>query len=237
LNFTSSFKSNTPWRTYGRKRPQNGHHVYSAELRYHPPAKRLGQKERPSMHSTLKRVLFLWMASLAMAPAVVAQMASGIPPRGKLVRLFNGKDFTGFDILLQSKGLNHDTDKIFQVEKGIIHVSGNDFGGIVTQKEYENYYLRAQFKWGEKTWQDRVGKARDCGILYNIDGPLLAPPKGVWPRSFEFQIIEGGTGDIWLVKGASLKVKGQLITSEAEEGPHEYVKSRRFASVQDPGRM
>ena len=84
------------------------------------------------MHSTLKRILFLWMASLAMAPAVVAQMASGIPPHGKLVRLFNGKDFTGFDILLQSKGLNHDTDKIFQVEKGIIHVSGNDFGGIVT---------------------------------------------------------------------------------------------------------
>jgi len=182
------------------------------------------------MHSTLKRVLFLWMAAAAMVPTVVAQMASGIPPHGKLVRLFNGKDFTGFDILLQSKGLNHDTDKVFQVEKGIIHVSGNDFGGIVTQKEYENYYLRAQFKWGEKTWQDKVGKARDCGILYNIDGPLLAPPKGVWPRSFEFQIIEGGTGDIWLVKGASLKVKGQLITSEAEDGPHEYVKSRRFGS-------
>jgi Domain of Unknown Function (DUF1080) len=100
------------------------------------------------MHSTLKRVLFLLMASAAMVPAVVAQLASGIPPHGKLVRLFNGKDFTGFDILLQSKGLNHDTDKIFQVEKGIIHVSGNDFGGIVTQKEYENYYLRAQFKWG-----------------------------------------------------------------------------------------
>src|ERR1700743_3621140 len=103
------------------------------------------------MYLTRKRVLFLLMAFAAMVPAAVGQMASSIPPHGKLVRLFNGKDFTGFDILLQSKGLNHDTDKIFQVEKGIIHVSGNDLGGIVTKKEYENYYLRAQFKWGEKT--------------------------------------------------------------------------------------
>jgi hypothetical protein len=182
------------------------------------------------MHSTFKRVLLLWMVSAATVPAVVAQMASGIPPHGKLVPLFNAKDFTGFDILLRSKGLNNDTEKIFQVEKGIIHVSGDDFGGIVTQKEYGNYYLRAQFKWGEKTWLEKVGKARDCGILYNIDGPLLAPPKGIFPRSFEFQIIEGGTGDIWLVKGTSLKVKGELITSEAEEGPRENVKVRRFGS-------
>ena len=180
------------------------------------------------MHQSLNRVLILLAASLALACSGFAQLAKGIPPHGKLVRLFNGKDFTGFDILLLSKGLNHDTEKIFQVEKGVIHVSGDDFGGIVTQKEYENYYLRAQFKWGEKTWQDRVGKARDCGILYNVTGPLPAPPKGVWPRSFEFQIIEGGTGDIWLVKGASLKVNGQVIASEAEEGPHQFVKSRRF---------
>jgi len=162
------------------------------------------------------------------SPLGIASPASGIPPHGKLVRLFNRKDLSGFDTLLESKGLNRDPEKIFTVEKGVIHVSGNDFGGIVTQKEYENYYLRAEFKWGEKTYQDRVGKARDCGILYNISGPLLAPPKGVWPRSFEFQIIEGGTGDIWLIKGASLKVKGQAIASKEEVGPDQYVKSPRF---------
>ena len=183
---------------------------------------------RATLHPSLNRVLILLAASLALACSGFAQLATDIPPHGKLVRLFNGKDLTGFDILLQSKGLNHDTEKIFQVEKGIIHVSGDDFGGIVTQKEYENYYLRAQFKWGEKTWQDRVGKARDCGILYNITGPLPAPPKGVWPRSFEFQITEGGTGDIWLVKGATLKVNGKPVTSDPDPTGQQYVKSVRF---------
>ncbi len=176
----------------------------------------------------LKQALCLWITSMLVCVCAAAQRSATIPPHGKLVPLFNGKDFTGFDTWLQAQGLNHDPEKIFQVEKGVIHVSGNDFGGIVTQEEHENYYLRAQFKWGEKTWQDRVGKARDCGILYNITGPLQTDTKGVWPRAFEFQIIEGGTGDIWVVKGASLKVKGQLVSSEGVEGGHEYVKSRRF---------
>jgi hypothetical protein len=178
---------------------------------------------------TIRSVCFL-MAFVVPAVSATAQTAKGIPPHGKAVRLFNGKDLSGFDTLLQAHGWNHDPDKIFQVEKGVIHVSGNDFGGLVTQKEYENYYLRAEFKWGEKTYLDRVGKARDCGILYNITGAMPAPPRGVWPRSFEFQIIEGGTGDIWLIKGASLKVKGQLISSQPEppDDAVQYTKSARF---------
>lgn len=174
----------------------------------------------------LRRPLLCLIAFAAILLPQALAATPGLPAHGKLTPLFNGKDLTGFDILLQSKGLNNDQEKIFQVENRVIHVSGNDFGGIVTQKEYENYYLRAEFKWGDKTWQDRIGKARDCGILYNITGPLLAPPSGVWPRSFEFQIVEGGTGDIWLIKGASLKVKGQEVASS--ETGKQYMKSARF---------
>jgi hypothetical protein len=179
---------------------------------------------------TVRRFICCLLASVAIGAPAFAQKAKGIPPHGRLVRLFDGKDLNGFDILLQSKGLNNDTDKVFQVEKGVIHVSGSDYGGIVTQKEYENFYLSAEFKWGEKTYMDRVGKARDTGILYNIIGPIPAPPKGVWPRSFEFQIIEGGTGDIWLIKGASLKVKGQLIAADELPGvgDNQFTKSPRF---------
>ena len=187
----------------------------------------MSTRESVKMPSVLKRALCVLAAVTVLGSYALAATADGVPAHGKMTRLFNGKDFTGFDTLLQSKGLNSDPEKIFTVEKGgVIHVSGNDFGGIVTQKEYENYYLRAEFKWGEKTYQDRVGKARDCGILYNITGPIPSPIKGVWPRSFEFQITEGGTGDIWLIKGATLKVNGQEVTS-GETGK-QYVKSPRF---------
>jgi len=174
-----------------------------------------------------------WMAMAVFAAAALtgngwAQKASEIPAHGKMVRLFDGKDLKGFDTLLKAQGVNQDPEHVFSVEHGVIHVSGNDFGGIVTQKSYDNYYLRMEFKWGEKTYLDKVGKARDCGILYHIDEPLVEVPKDVWPRAFEFQIQEGGTGDIWLVKGATLKVKGEAVVSEDKPGPNRFVKSQRF---------
>jgi hypothetical protein len=168
---------------------------------------------------------------VAVAGSALAQKAE-IPAHGKLVKLFNGKDLDGFDVMLKSSGVNHDDKHVFAVEDGVIHVSGDDFGGIMTKKDYGNYYLRAEFKWGEKTYQDKLGKARDCGILYNIQAspeePLTEVPKDVWPRAFEFQIQEGGTGDIWLVKGAALKVKGVPVVSEDKPGATRYVKSQRF---------
>lgn len=117
--------------------------------------------------------------------------------------LFNGKNLDGWDIFLTSKGLNNDPDKVFTVKDGVIRASGTEFGFIITKKEYENYYLSCEFKWGEATFDPRKNKARDGGILYHVTGPLK-----VWPRSLEYQMIEGGSGDFWLVGGVGLTVKG-----------------------------
>jgi hypothetical protein len=116
-----------------------------------------------------------------------------IPPHGEAVVLFNGRDLTNFDTFLKEHGLNNDPDHVFLVENGVIHISGKEFGYVITKKEFANYYLRAEFKWGEGTYAPREGQARDSGILYHVQGE-----QKVWPRSVEFQIIEGGTGDFWL---------------------------------------
>lgn len=131
-----------------------------------------------------------------------------IPPTGKRIKLFNGKNFDGFDKFLRTKGLNNDPDGVFRVENGVIHVSGVEYGYIITRDEYENYYLRTEFKWGEATHEPRAGKARDSGILLHVTGPNL-----VWPKSIEFQMIEGGTGDMLMVGGAAMTVKGERKTS------------------------
>src|ERR1043166_5564030 len=88
-----------------------------------------------------------------------------------LIRLFNGRDLEGFDTFLKTKGLNNDPEKVFQVQDGMLHISGAEFGYVITKKEYENYYLRAEFKWGESTYAPRAGKARDSGILFHVVGP------------------------------------------------------------------
>jgi len=147
----------------------------------------------------------MWMLrSAVVSVALVAALAGAdLPPTGKPIKLFNGKNLKGFDTFLKEKGLNNDPDKVFQVHDGMVHASGKEYGYFITQQEYDNYHLRAEFKWGNQTHPPRQDKARDSGILYHVVGPNM-----VWPKSIEFQMIEGGTGDIILVGGASLTVKG-----------------------------
>ena len=151
-----------------------------------------------------KSVVF---ASILFA-SVLSAATKDIPPHGAAIVLFNGHDLSGFDTFLKSKGLNDDPDHVFQVEQGIIHVSGTEMGYIITKQDYQNYYLKAEFKWGKGTFAPREGQARDSGILYNIQGE-----QKVWPRSVEFQINEGCTGDFWLTDGAALTGKdGKRVT-------------------------
>ena len=157
--------------------------------------------------STITKMLVLAACTDALGQVAPRE----IPAHKSAIVLFDGKDLKNFDTFLKSKGLNADPEHVFQVEKGVIHVSGRDMGYIITKKEYQNFYLRAEFKWGEGTYGSREGKARDSGILYNIQGE-----QKVWPQSLEFQIMEGGTGDFWLTDGAALTGKdGTRVTGPA----------------------
>lgn len=157
-----------------------------------------------------RKLLALAFGAVACAACGFAA-TKGIPAHGPAVVLFNGSDLSSFDTFLKSTGLNSDPGHVFQVENGVIHVSGKEFGYIVTKQEFQGYYLRAEFKWGEGTFAPREGHARDSGILYNIQCE-----QKVWPRSIEFQIVEGGTGDFWMTDGAALTGKdGKRVTGPA----------------------
>ena len=157
----------------------------------------------PALRSGLRsRIMPAVIAALAVAAAgLVAHAADTppIPPHGKRIVLFDGHDLKAFDTVLRNREFNADPDHVFTVEHGVIHVSGKEFGYLVTHQSFHDYYLRAEFKWGEGTYAERAGQARDSGILYNIQGEAK-----VWPQSVEFQIMEGGTGDFWMTDGAAL---------------------------------
>ena len=42
--------------------------------------------------------------------------------------LFNGKDLEGWYSFLPSRGRNNDSEKVFSVENGLLHISGKEFG-------------------------------------------------------------------------------------------------------------
>ena len=129
--------------------------------------------------------------------------------------LFNGKDLSGWDVYIgplfdasgkqqegTPAGLNNDPKKVFSIVnvggENIIRISGENFGGMSTVGEYENYHLRLQFKWGQLKWNPKKDKKRDSGLLYHAVGPHGAD-FGYWMRSQEFQIEEetAATTGVW----------------------------------------
>ena len=174
----------------------------------------------------------------AAALLIAARTASVSPDRaeGEPIQLFNGKDLSGFYTWLPRFG-REDPDRVFSVVDRIdgapaIRVSGKHFGGLVTRDEYENYHLVVEFRWGLATWGERGDRARDSGVLVHCQGPDGSSDKdskGPWMASVEAQIIEGGTGDIILVRGFDEAGKpiGARITATAG-------KDRDGENVYDP---
>ena len=142
------------------------------------------------------RRLIAGLMMVVLLPLATSDSSTAAESVVEPIKLFNGKDLTNFYTFLKDTGKNNDPEKVFTVQDGVIRVSGKIFGYFITEKEYENYHLVTEFKWGEETWKPRKGNARDSGILLHCVGE-----DRVWPESIECQMIEGGTGDFILVKG------------------------------------
>jgi hypothetical protein len=164
--------------------------------------------------SPSRMLLIAGVGLLLVAAKSSAQDADGT------IKLFNGTDLTNFYTYLAAPkkgdkpyGRNNDPEKVFSVHDGMIHVTGKVWGCFTTEKEYDNYHLTVEFKWGDKTWGERELAARDSGVLLHCvgeDGGF-----GPWMESYECQMIEGGTGD-FLVLGRKHPFR---LTVEAEDRP------------------
>ncbi len=170
---------------------------------------------------------------LTACAAGLCALPGAADPITKPTPLFNGKDLTGFYTLLAKYGKNNDPEKVFTVQDGMLRVSGKVFGGFVTEKEYENYHLVVEFKWGEQTYPPRKDRARDSGILLHCTGEDGAVG-GYWLESIECQMIEGGTGDFILVKG---KNQPTLKAHAEKRGNEWYYNPKAELHQFPPGRI
>ena len=132
-------------------------------------------------------------------------------------KLFNGKNLDGWYTFIKDRGRNNDPNRVFTVQNGLIRISGEEFGCITTNNEFENYELLVEFKWGEKTYSPRIDKARDSGVLLHSVGED-GGSSGTWMYSIECQIIEGGTGDFIVVGDGSEKFAVTCPVAQNKQG-------------------
>jgi len=131
----------------------------------------------------------------------------------KSIELFNGKNLDGWHSFIPHQdGTDPQMDPrgVFQVEDGVIHISGAEFGCLTTNDEFENYRLTLEFKWGGSHTPPPAKAANNSGVLLHCVGP-----EKVWPKSIECQVQEHNCGDFWLVSGATLHVNGKPVQDRA----------------------
>jgi hypothetical protein len=120
-------------------------------------------------------------------------------PADGVIRLFDGQSLGDcYTWLKDSK--RDDPRKVFQVHDGLLHITGDGLGAVVTNKRYRDYHLVLEFKWGQRTWADRKNAAMDSGLLVHSNG-IDGGYNGTWMPAIEVQIIEGGVGDFVPVPG------------------------------------
>lgn len=172
-----------------------------------------------------------WINKAAAGAVVIAAVgfaiAAGSGARAaEAVRLFNGKNFDGWYVWIEKGPKNTDPDGVFKIEDGgVIHVSGARFGYLGTEKEYDNYKLSLEFKWGEKRYPPRETAKRDAGVLYHAVGD-----DKVWMKSLECQIQEGDCGDMYLTAGKDGSKPALTVKEKRYVGGHVV----RFADYEKP---
>ena len=104
----------------------------------------------------------------------------------------------------------NDPKEVFKVvtlnNEKVLRVTGEIYGALTTNDEYENYHLHLQYKWGSKKWEPRLNLPRDMGIMFHLTGTNEDAFWSVFMLGLEFQISEGSTGDLFLVTNKTYSI-------------------------------
>jgi hypothetical protein len=158
------------------------------------------------MRCELSWCLVSWAALLA-ADAQVLGQSKTPPGKPREISLWNGRDFSGWR--KYSNDRNANLDVLFSIEPFERHlvIKGKPAGYLITAREYENYELTLEWRWGlpREAPSPKTLSGLNSGVLLHVTGP-----DKLWPKSVEAQLQTGRAGDFWLIDGFGLKVDPQM---------------------------
>lgn len=181
------------------------------------------------MSRSLVGVVLVLLGLMVAIAAGEDQKPPPISPTEGVIRLCNGKDLTGLYAWVKD-GQRNDSKKVFTVQDGVIHVSGEGNGYLATEREYRDYHLVVEYKWGQRT--DGGKYVRNSGVLLHATGPDGNAGNGAWLASLECQLAQGCAGDLIPIRG---KDKDEVIPvafkSETVLGPDKRPRWKKGGEV------
>ncbi len=154
-----------------------------------------------------------FLASAALAPAAVAMLKgvafaqeaaeAAAAPEGEWIKLFNGKDLTGWTPKIKGFDLGENFADTFRVEDGVMKVSydkyegdfAGRFGHIFYEKPFSHYRLRLEYRIvGEQAQAAPAWALRNSGVMIHGQTPDTIRKDQDFAVSLEVQFL-GGDGE------------------------------------------
>jgi hypothetical protein len=110
-------------------------------------------------------------------------------PKTEMIKLFNGNDLDNWAFFLKDPAV--DPAKVFFIQDGVIHITGNPFGYMRTMETYSNYILTLEWRW--------PAEATNSGVFIHVQ-----LPDSIWPKCVECQLKAGSAGDFVCMSGADM---------------------------------
>jgi hypothetical protein len=152
-------------------------------------------------------------------------LPAGAAEEGKWVRLFNGKDLTGWTPKITGHPLGENTHNTFRVEDGILKVSyddyekfGKQYGHLYTDIAYSRYIFRCEYRFEGKMMADAPHYVNlNSGVMIHSQSPQSMGINQEFPSSIECQFLadegkgERPTGNM-CSPGTHIEMDGKLVT-------------------------
>ncbi len=135
---------------------------------------------------------------LAMIALALAMTGPSAAQEDGWIKLFNGKNLSGWKRFGAAEPADAPLKQIWSVKDGVITCEGSVNGYLITEKEYADYILKVDWRWGNRL--PKKGNA-NSGVFVHVTGP-----DKIWPKAIEAQLMANNAGDFWLVDNFKLKV-------------------------------
>ena len=124
-------------------------------------------------------------------------------------KLFNGKNLDGWTIHLAPDSGDVLESLVFCAKEGLINISGQPFGYMITDRSFSDYKLHLEWRW--------PGEPSNSGIFLHAE-----PIDAVWPRCAEVNLMNGRAGDMIASGGSSFEelAEGRFLRSTKESAEH-----------------
>jgi hypothetical protein len=165
------------------------------------------------------------MSSL-IAPEIVLAQKSSDPDKKEWIKLFNGRDLTGWDVKIAGYDLNDNFGDTFRVENGVMKVGyekydkfNNRFGHIFYKDKFSYYLIAVEYRFvGDQAPGGAGWATRNSGIMVHCQSAKSMGKNQDFPISIEVQLLGGlGKGERTTANlctpGTNVVINGKLFTT------------------------